>query len=189
MKKKNTKIRILKEGKSLLQSHGYHGFSFQNIADKIKIKKPSLYDHYASKSDLVIAILVEYETQFEQWAAEIHTRSPLDQIESFFEIFHGLSLNQGQLCPILTLTTDFSSLPQKIQKQMTRFIDKWIFWLETRVLEGQKQALIAPKFSSSQWAFLIYSQAMGAQIQSRLKKNPNLILDSCNVILNLLKQK
>ena len=94
MRLTETKSKMLKEGRALLQKHGYNGFSFQDIANILEIKKPSLYDHYSSKEDLIVAILEDYSEKFDHWAEKINSFSPLQKIDQVFLAFYSFSIEE-----------------------------------------------------------------------------------------------
>jgi len=52
----HTKEKILAESMELFAMNGYEGTSMTQIADKVGIKKPSLYAHYKSKEALFIDV-------------------------------------------------------------------------------------------------------------------------------------
>ena len=60
----DTRTRILDVAQDLIQRRGLNGMSFQDISDAVKIRKPSIYHHFASKQDLVEALLIRYRMEF-----------------------------------------------------------------------------------------------------------------------------
>lgn len=187
MKPNGTKEKILKEGRSLLQKHGYNGFSFQDIADLIEIKKPSLYDHFASKEELVIAILKNYSFMFTQWAESISYLSPLERIRKVFDVFYSFTADKRKVCPVLSLTADTHVLSRSIQKEMQDFVDHWLQWLELQIHEGQKNNEIRTDLDAATLSTFIYSQGMGSQFQARIKNDPQLTLSSGDMIVAFIK--
>lgn len=188
MRLTDTKTKMLKEGKALLQKHGYNGFSFQDIANFLEIKKPSLYDHYASKEDLIIAILEEYGAKFDLWSEQINNLSALQKIEQVFHVFYSFSCDEKKVCPVLALTTDLRVLSKPIQFAMKSFIDKWLAWLSKVIEEGQSKKIIRKDINPKELSQIIYSQVMGSQIQARIKNNPKLILISSKTIQSLISR-
>ncbi len=185
--KKTTKEKALHEGRALLQMHGYNGFSFQDIADKLGIKKPSLYDHYASKEDLVIAIIEDYSHRFDLWVPPLKDLSPLERVKKVFHVFYAFTSDKAKVCPILALGADFQSVSRGIQKAMQVFVDKWLNWLEQQIIEGQQSGTIRQDMDARMMTTFIYSQAMGSQYQARIMKNPLLTLSSGEQIVLLIK--
>jgi len=187
--KPSTKEKILKEGRSLLQKHGYNGFSFQDIADKIEIKKPSLYDHFASKEALMIAIIHKYSEAFEAWTASVSSFSPLEKIRKVFDIYYAFTCDKQKVCPILALMVDMRDLSKDVQKEMKVFVDTWLSWLEQQITEGQKNKMIRQDMPAPLLANFIYSQGMGCQFQSRLQNNPEMTLSSGDLIVSFIQKK
>jgi len=50
----------------LIQTRGCSAFSYQDIADALKIKKASIHYHFESKTDLVIAVIDRYSERFDE---------------------------------------------------------------------------------------------------------------------------
>jgi TetR/AcrR family transcriptional regulator, transcriptional repressor for nem operon len=54
---KATRGQIVREARELFREHGYSGASMQDLADRVGLKKPSLYTRFASKEALVSEVL------------------------------------------------------------------------------------------------------------------------------------
>lgn len=189
MRTTDTKEKILKEGRALLQKYGYNGFSFQDIANTVGIKKPSLYDHYKSKDELMVAILVEYGRLFEDWKPKVMSLTPQEKIKSVFKVFYTFSCDHKKVCPVLALITDLKALSKPVQNAMRLFIDNWLSWLTDVVKQGQKQNSIRVDIKAADLSQLIYSQIMGAQLQAKIKNNPELIMEAAEMVSALIAKK
>ncbi len=60
----DTATKILDIGQELIQTRGYTAMSFQDIAARVGIKKPSVIHHFPSKADLGVAIIQRYRDTF-----------------------------------------------------------------------------------------------------------------------------
>lgn len=189
MKTLDTKTKILKEGRALLQKHGYNGFSFQDIANLINIKKPSLYDHYPSKDELIMAIINDYSSKFDTWTLKIQDLSPLQKVMQVFHVFHAFAIDEKKVCPILALTTDLQVLSKSAQNAMKQFNEKWLDWLTHVIKQGQKDQSIKKNLSAQQLSQFIYSQIMGAQMQARIKNDPSITLEAGKLLISLISEK
>ena len=49
--------KILNQPQRLVQTRSFHGFSFQDIADEVGIRKASLYHYFNSKDAVALAVL------------------------------------------------------------------------------------------------------------------------------------
>ena len=64
----DTKQRILDEALTLFSERGYANVFVNDIAEKVGIKAPSLYNHYKNKQAIFDAIIDEMSSKFEQQA-------------------------------------------------------------------------------------------------------------------------
>lgn len=64
MQSQKTVARILTATTSLLVAHGYHGTSIAAIAKATGLTKGALYAHFAGKEDLLLALIVKFESCF-----------------------------------------------------------------------------------------------------------------------------
>ena len=60
----DTATKILDAGQFLIQTRGYSAVSFQDIATKVGIKKPSIIHHFENKCSLGVAIIQRYRSNF-----------------------------------------------------------------------------------------------------------------------------
>lgn len=79
--------QIVSAAKFLFAQRGYHGTSMKDIADRLGIKAPSLYNYIDSKQTLLREIMMEtMETLIEaQKAAVSTTRDPAEQLRRSME--------------------------------------------------------------------------------------------------------
>ena len=61
-----TRDRILDETLTLFAENGYDGTSVEEIAEKVRIKAPSLYNHFKGKEDILNALIDMAEARYEE---------------------------------------------------------------------------------------------------------------------------
>ena len=61
-----TRDRILDETLTLFAENGYDGTSVEQIAEKVGIKAPSLYNHFKGKEDILNALIDMAEARYEE---------------------------------------------------------------------------------------------------------------------------
>ena len=61
---KKTVARILEAATLLFVRTGYHGTSMSAIAETVGLTKGALYAHFQGKRDLLLALILEFETKF-----------------------------------------------------------------------------------------------------------------------------
>lgn len=62
-----TRDRILDETLTLFAENGYDGTSVEQIAEKVGIKAPSLYNHFKGKEDILNALIDLAEARYEEF--------------------------------------------------------------------------------------------------------------------------
>lgn len=60
-----TQIEIVQAAHSLFLTHGFHGTSMRQIASGAGIALGSIYNHFAGKEDIFVAVLLEYHPLFD----------------------------------------------------------------------------------------------------------------------------
>lgn len=88
MKQEDTKKIILKKALELFSERGYDSVSVGEIAQKVGIKAPSLYNHYKSKEEIFQAIVSETAEHYEKETdkIDIHVENVSRDIPSFKKI-------------------------------------------------------------------------------------------------------
>ena len=62
-----TRDRILNDALTLFADNGYDGTSVEEIAEKVGIKAPSLYNHFKGKEDILNALIDMAEARYEEF--------------------------------------------------------------------------------------------------------------------------
>ena len=183
---RDTKHLALREATDLLQSVGFGGFSFQHLADRLGIKKPSLYEHFESKEALGQALVEEYHRSFAAWTETISVFPPREQVGALFELVFGYSCDDRKVCPLLALVGGYNALPESMKKLVGRLFDFQRAWLEGILAQGQKAGEIRSDMPPSQLAELVHATALGAQPMARAAEDPNYIRRLKARVLGLL---
>src|SRR5438309_11042421 len=70
----DTASRILDIAERLVQSRGFNGFSYADVASELKISKASLHYHFPGKAELGEALIGRYAARFADALREIDRR-------------------------------------------------------------------------------------------------------------------
>ncbi len=74
----STRQRILDVATDLFISQGYDGTSLREIAEQVGVTKAALYYHFASKAEIVAALLEPFENIQQEWVSGV-SASPTDE--------------------------------------------------------------------------------------------------------------
>src|SRR5580693_3627241 len=67
----DTAERILDTAERLVQTQGFNGFSYADIAAALDIRKASIHHHFPTKADLVRRLMARYQATFSAALEEI----------------------------------------------------------------------------------------------------------------------
>src|SRR5258706_12803896 len=87
----DTSQRILDVAERLVQTRGFNGFSYADIADALEVTKASLHYHFPSKADLGRRLIERYEATFlaALRAIEAGGAAPREQLKRYAGGFAG----------------------------------------------------------------------------------------------------
>ncbi|MEM7351639.1 MAG: TetR/AcrR family transcriptional regulator [Acidobacteriota bacterium] len=165
----DTRTAILDLTEELVRSRSFNAFSYQDIADRIGIRKASVHYHFPSKEDLGVALVERLRRQAVAWASAQVERnaSPLQKFDAYLS-FQAESLRQGDMiCPQGILGAEYNALPERVKESYIEFLEQIQTWLASVLRKGQKQGVFSRDASPEDQAALIQSATQGALQLSR----------------------
>jgi TetR/AcrR family transcriptional regulator, transcriptional repressor for nem operon len=164
----DTASRILDVAERLVQTRGFNGFSYADVAAELKISKPSLHYHFPSKAELGEALIGRYAVRFADALAVIDDRGDdaTAKLDAYASIYADV-LKEQRMCLCGMLAADYDTLPAPMRDAVVRFFDENEAWL-TRVLEqGVEEGTLHLSGSASEAAQAIVSGLEGALLIAR----------------------
>ena len=168
----DTKMHIIQVSTDLMLEKGWTGFSYQDIADAVGIKKASIHYHFPNKEDLGIAIVEFWRTMFNQIHAEA-----TDKHENVYERFGFINAFMNEhfcdrhICPPGILDANFMNLPPSMQDATRDWhvskLELYAAWLE----EGRQQGSLIFEGDAETQAIVMMSGFQGAMQMERTMKN------------------
>ena len=135
---------ILDAAQEMVQQHGYHGFSFREVAKAVGIKSASVHYHFATKEQLGMALARRYTDRVME-----HLGDPDDPnadpdvlLGRFIGVFRHVLKNDGLMCLCGMLGAETRTLPEPVAVEARRFFSRTVTWL-TGVLRRRDRALSA----------------------------------------------
>lgn len=171
----DTRKKILDEAQDLMQTRGYAEMTFQEIATRVGIKKPSIVHHFPSKADLAAAVMDRYHRQFikaMQDVAKDPSQGAWDCLEFYFNPYRHFAKSGELVCLSGALLGEFAILPEEVKKLCKDFYAWHENWLTELFRQGRNsrqfhfkeepKGLARHVFSSLQGALLIYRASLEA---------------------------
>jgi TetR/AcrR family transcriptional repressor of nem operon len=168
-----TAQRILNVAEELVQSRGYNGFSYADIADELGITKASLHYHFASKAELGEALIERYSARFLEALERIAstTSGANSKLEEYASLYLDV-LRGDRMCLCGMLAAEYQTLPERMHDAVIGFFDHNLAWLAGVLAEGQSDGELSLDGSPADAAQTVLSALQGAMLVARPYRDP-----------------
>jgi len=131
--------KILDNAQELVQTLGYDGFSFSDIAARVGIRKASIHHHFPTKKDLGVRLVERFRADCGARLVEAASDpAPIRRLLGYVELFRG-TLLAGRMCLCGILAAGFGNLPDSLRSEVMAALDEQEEWL-VRVIEDGRSA-------------------------------------------------
>lgn len=137
---KDTGARILDSAERLVQSRGFNGFSYADVAAELGVTKASLHYHFPGKAELGEALIGRYAARFAEALEQIDARggdAPA-KLAAYARIYADV-LRDRRMCLCGMLAADYDTLPEPMRDAVLRFFDDNEAWLTDVFEQGQAE--------------------------------------------------
>jgi TetR/AcrR family transcriptional regulator, transcriptional repressor for nem operon len=171
-----TRTKILNSAQRLIQTRSFEGFSFQDIADEVGIRKASLYHHFDSKDAVAIAVLKRGADWVTGQLDATKELAPPERLERYFDLFHDLHGKAERMCPGGSFASVLGAVSPAVQRALHAFTKMHLDWLEGVVREGAALgAFEIGEQAPRDVALQIFSSVQGALLTGRLTADPGVL--------------
>jgi len=163
-----TATRILDVAERLVQTRGFNGFSYADIAAELGITKAGLHYHFAGKAELGEALIVRYAERFAEALTAIDA-SGLDaraKLDAYVDLYAQV-LSGQRMCLCGILAAEYQTLPQPMCDAVIRFFDDNEAWLTAVLEHGQVEGTLSLAEPAAESAHMILSGLEGAMLVAR----------------------
>jgi TetR/AcrR family transcriptional repressor of nem operon len=138
-KAEDTPKRILDIAERLVQTRGFNGFSYADIAGPLGITKASLHYHFPAKATLGKRLIERYERNFRAALGKIDRSgvAARQKLRRYAALYAGV-LRDKRMCLCGMLAAEFSTLPKAMQANMRHFFDENERWLAAVLEQGRE---------------------------------------------------
>lgn len=169
-----TANRIIAAARQLIMRRGYSGFSYADVAEAINIRKASIHHHFPAKTDLVIAVLNEWQEAFDTDVASLKASGadPITQLRAYIGHWERcIADDTAPFCVAGMLGAELPSLPEEVAHVVKAFFDNLTAWLEQVLAAGVKNDLMKLGSSVQTEAATFVSLVYGAMLATRAHGN------------------
>jgi TetR/AcrR family transcriptional repressor of nem operon len=152
----------------MVQTRGFNGFSYADVAAELRLSKATLHYHFAGKAELGEALLVRYTQRFAA-ALDAIDSEPLDapgKLIAYANLYLDV-LRQDRMCLCGMIAAEYQTLPEPMQAIVVQFFLDNETWL-SRVLEkGLAEGSIRVTGTSRDTARTVVANLEGAMLVAR----------------------
>ena len=165
--------RILDVAERLVQTRGFNGFSYADIAEALDVTKASLHYHFPSKADLGRRLIERYEHAFLEVLKGIDATAavPREKLKRYARIYADV-LRDHRMCLCGMLASDYATLPKAMKEEVRHFFDENEQWLARVLEQGRKGGSLEFKGAPLDLARVIVGSLEGAMMLARSYGEP-----------------
>jgi TetR/AcrR family transcriptional regulator, transcriptional repressor for nem operon len=183
-----TRTRILDVAEQLVQTRGFNGFSYADIALEVGITKASLHYHFATKADLGRTLVARYTEGFGAALDEIRRTHPdaRAQLRAYVELYSAV-LREERLCLCGMVAAEYATLPTAMQEALRIFFELNERWLTQLLEEAQAQRALALRTGAREAARMLVGALEGEMLVARAYGDPSRFAAAAALLLTQLE--
>jgi TetR/AcrR family transcriptional regulator, transcriptional repressor for nem operon len=124
----DTKSKLLDVASQLVQTRGYNGFSFHDLADAVGIRTASIHYHFPTKADLGKALVTRYTRDFMASLGQPDAGPPDQRLCHYIGLFKA-ALAQGRMCLCGMIGAEVGGVPADLGQSVAAFFLANETWL------------------------------------------------------------
>ncbi len=170
---RDTSQRILDIAARLVQTRGFNGFSYSDIAAELHVTKASLHYHFPSKAELGRRLIERYERNFVDAldAIERQAADELDKLRRYVRIYSDV-LADERMCLCGMLAAEHGTLPEPMQQMLQHYFDVNERWLAAVLEAGRDAGTLRCEGAPREAAAMLLGALEGAMMLARSYADP-----------------
>lgn len=135
------KEEILRTAAQILENKSFAAFSYQDLADRLGIRKPSIHHHFATKESLGLALLEWYRSNGRQTMESIRAQGDAARaLKLVFESCeeHLVGPDHSEVCPSGAFEIDAKALSPAMLASLRELKLEFCAWLADLLAEARQ---------------------------------------------------
>ncbi|MGD9690916.1 MAG: TetR/AcrR family transcriptional regulator [Phycisphaerales bacterium] len=140
----STRQALLDAAREFVQTRGYNGFSFRDLAEQVGITTASIHYHFPTKAHLGRELVIRYCEAMLQVTRQIEARTddPIERLSRFCDHLRTASKNGTRLCMCGMFGAEFATLPEMVQAEVRRLFESSESWIAGQLVRGRETGQI-----------------------------------------------
>ncbi len=188
MKKRNTRERLLDITFEEVYINGYASTSVDTILKRAAVPKGSMYHHFKSKKELVLAMVKErLYPKMDEFFKLNSTNSAYEALESLFTAMSKNKMLITYGCPMYRLMVELSPIDKDFDNLFIAKYNQLVGSFSLLLQKDIKSGLLKKELNTKEFASFVIHSTWGTLSLSPTLSSPKNFLKDSNYILRLLK--
>jgi TetR/AcrR family transcriptional regulator, transcriptional repressor for nem operon len=164
----STADTVLDVAERLVQTRGFNGFSYADIAAELGITKASLHYHFPTKAELGARLISRYVSSFSSAldAIDLNEQDAIRKLDRYVALYTDVLMGD-RMCLCGMLAAEYTTLPTAMQVEIRRFFDVNEHWLAAVALSGRDRGELSFDGTAAALAGLLLASLEGAMLIAR----------------------
>jgi TetR/AcrR family transcriptional repressor of nem operon len=164
----DTADRILDLAERLVQTRGFNGFSYADIAGELGVTKASLHYHFPTKAELGRRLIDRYGEAFARALADIDASGTDARVKlRRYASLYARVLRDDRMCLCGMMAADYATLPEPMKSAVTHFFEVNEQWLASVLEQGRANGDLRFSGAPVDVARLLVGSLEGAMLVAR----------------------
>ena len=176
---------ILTLTEELIQRVGVGAFSYNQVADHIGIKAPTIHHYFKRKEDLVAEVASRYRERFSTEVAAITGDTAADRLREFSDLF-ARTASGDLMCLCGAVAAEWATAGEAPRQVVQGFLDDQVSWLADQIRTGVSSGEFRKGLDPIASAETILATLEGAILLSRAERPHDPVATVSAVLWSLL---
>jgi TetR/AcrR family transcriptional regulator, transcriptional repressor for nem operon len=183
-----TTTRILDVAEHLVQTRGFNGFSYADIAAQVGITKASLHYHFATKAELGRTLIARYTEAFETALGAITAQLPRadERLRAYVKLYADVLANE-RMCLCGMVAAEYGTLPLPMQEAIRVFFEFNESWLAGLLEQGNREGCLSVGVPPREAARMLVGALEGEMLLARAYGDPGRFASAAKLLLAQLQ--
>jgi TetR/AcrR family transcriptional repressor of nem operon len=176
----STQQKLIDSARYLIQTRGYNGFSYADVAEQVQVRKASIHHHFPAKADLARAVVEESRAGIVEQIALLagDDFDPVQKLGFYTGYWEQCIADAtAPFCVAGMLAAELPSLPPELADCVRAHFRDLSRWLETILTKGAQQGVFRLQGAASTEAEAFMSLIYGAMLTARAFGDPSKFAD------------
>lgn len=170
-----TQQKLVDSARYLIQTRGYNGFSYADVADEVKVRKASIHHHFPAKSDLARAVVEQSRALIVEQTRTLAGGAfdPGQQLQMYTGYWEKCIADaSAPFCVAGMLASELPTLPSDLAADVRMHFRDLSNWLEIVLTKGAQTGCFELRGSARQEAEAFMAMVYGAMLAARAYGDP-----------------